>query len=65
MTVKELRRKLCEFDDNAIVLIPNSGLYRFSSPIWYVPAFTVTRGINELDGYVFIDSFDEEYRSDV
>ena len=59
MTVKELKEKLNEFDDDLIVLIPN----RFwESPCqrYEVVATHVSRGTNEFDGYVFIDDYEED-----
>lgn len=62
MTVKELKEKLNQFDDNLIVMIPNKDLYHIPSPIWSVPATSVTRGFNEADGCVFIDDYlEDEY----
>ena len=54
MTVKELKEKLNEFDDNLGVMIP-------SDEPSYVPALTVSRGINELDGCIFISDYIEDY----
>ena len=54
MTVKELKEKLNQFDDNLVVMIPNSD--------WdsYAPATSVARGVNEMDGCVFIDDYVED-----
>lgn len=54
MTVKELKEKLNKFDDNLIVMVPNLD--------WdsYVPVTSVTRGVNEHDGCVFIDDYVED-----
>lgn len=60
MTVKELKEKLNQFDDNLIVMIPNENLYRGSDPIWCVPATNISQGVNEFDGCVFIDDYTEE-----
>lgn len=60
MTVKELKEKLNQFDDNLIVMIPNEDLYRLANPVWAVPALNVTKGLNELDGCVFIDGYEKE-----
>ena len=58
MTVKELKEKLEQFPDNLIVIIPNSDLRRIH--FWSIPATSVTRGVNEEDGCVFINSYEEE-----
>ena len=58
MTVKELKEKLAQFPDNLIVMIPNSDLRK--TPFWSIPATSVTRRVNEEDGCVFIDSYEEE-----
>ena len=51
MTVKELKEKLNEFDDNLVVLIPNS--------MGYISAKNIAQGVNEFDGCVFIDDYVE------
>ena len=60
MTVKELKTKLNEFPDHLIVMIPNENLYRDPHAIWYVSAINVARGVNELDGCLFIDDYEED-----
>lgn len=60
MTVKELRNKLKKFPDDCIVLIPNENLYRDPLVAWYVTATNVSRGINEMDGFVIIDDDTED-----
>lgn len=60
MTVKELREKLNQFDDNMIVMIPNMDWSPFHKTPSVVAATSVTRGCNEADGCVFIDSYMEE-----
>lgn len=59
MTVKELKQKLEQFPENCVVMIPD--------PIWtpdkewpYVHVKNVARGVNELDGCVFIDEYVED-----
>lgn len=52
MTVKELKEQLDKFPDNAIILIPSDDDY--------VPATYAAIGCNDLDGFVFIDGYDEE-----
>lgn len=60
MTVKELKEKLNEFDDNLIVMIPNAGWHPYSLTPPDVPATNVSRGANEADGCVFIDDYVED-----
>ena len=52
MTVKELKERLNQFDDNLIILIPNS--------MGYISAKNIAKGVNEFDGCVFIDDYTEE-----
>lgn len=58
MTVKELKEKLNQFDDNLVVMIPNSDWDLAKSHA--VPATSITRGVNEMDGCVFIDDYEED-----
>lgn len=58
MTVKELKEKLDQFDDNLIVMIPNQEWPY--SPELDVPAKHVSQGINEFDGCLFIDDYEEK-----
>ena len=60
MTVKELKEKLNEFNDNFIVMIPNENLYLDPSAIWCVSARNVSQGVNEFDGCLFIDDYEED-----
>ena len=60
MTVKELKEKLEQFPESCIVLIPNENLYKDIKPSFYVVAENVSRGVNEMDGCVFIDNDIEE-----
>ena len=60
MTVKELKEKLNQFDDNLIVMIPNANWDPCDHPYMEIPATSVTRGCNERDGCVFIDDYREE-----
>lgn len=55
MTVRELIEKLEQFDDNLIVLVPNAGWHPYSIAPPEIPATSVSRGVNELDGCVIID----------
>lgn len=63
MTVKELKEKLNEFDDNLIVMIPNMDWAL--NGVGTVPATSISRGINEFDGCVFIDDYVEDVAQDV
>lgn len=60
MTVKELKEKLNEFQDNLVIMIPNAGWHTYSLAPPDIPATDVYRGVNEADGCVFIDSYEEE-----
>lgn len=60
MTVKELKERLNEFPDTCIVMIPNIDWDPYDRPFPEVPATSVTRGVNEFDGAIFIDSYTEE-----
>ena len=55
MTVRELKEKLNEFDDSLIVMIPDK-----YSPIGYIAATHIARGVNEADGCMFIDDYAED-----
>jgi hypothetical protein len=57
MTVKELKEKLNEFDEHLIVMIPNTD---YDSLFPYALATNVGKGVNEADGCVFIDSYEED-----
>ena len=59
MTVKELKEKLNQFDDSLIVLIPRTE----PDPndwLGFVSAKNVSQGVNEFDGAVFIDDYEED-----
>ena len=60
MTVKELKEKLNQFNDNLIVMIPNMDWTPFNNQFECVTATSVTQGANEFDGVVFIDNYTEE-----
>jgi hypothetical protein len=60
MTVKELKERLEQFPENCVVLIPNCGWHPYSIDPPEIPAKSVTRGVNELDGCVIIDDYEEE-----
>ena len=60
MKVKELKEKLNEFDDNLIVMIPNKNYYFSFNACEDVPANDVYQGVNEADGCLFIDSYEEQ-----
>jgi len=59
MTVKELKEKLNRFNDNLIVMIPNGEFYSGDSLFECVVATNVCQGVNEFDGCVFIDNYEE------
>lgn len=57
MTVKELKEKLNQFDDNCVVCIPSTdsnGLFT------YTQVKNVASGINEFDMVIFLDDYDED-----
>ena len=54
MTVKELKEELNKFDDNLTVLIP-SECYP-----WYTSCTNIAQGINEFDGCIILDDYEEE-----
>lgn len=60
MTVKELKDMLDQFPGNLVVVIPNSNLHLLPNPVWYVPAKNISKGINEYDGLLLIDDYEEE-----
>ena len=63
MTVKELKEKLEQFDDNLIVMIPNRNWEDPYEDPWQkynIPARHVSQGINEFDSCLFIDDYEEE-----
>lgn len=60
MTVRELKEKLEQFDDDLIVLVPNACWHPHSINPIEIPATSVSRGVNELDGCVIIDDYVEE-----
>lgn len=59
MTVKELKEKLDQFNDNLIVMIPNR-YWEAACQKYEVPARSVFQGVNEFDGYLFIDDCEED-----
>lgn len=58
MTVRELKEKLNQFNDNFIVMIPNGEFYSGDSLFECVAATNVYQGFNEFDGCVFIENSD-------
>lgn len=57
MTVKELKEKLNEFDDNLIVLLPDES----KEGIWpWTDVVNLSQGVNEADGCLFIDNYEED-----
>ena len=58
MTVKDLKERLEQVDDNLIVMIScEQFLDNFTIGI---PAKHVHKGFNELDGLLFIDDYEED-----
>lgn len=60
MTVKELKGKLDQFPDNLIVMVASSYYDSCLNPIYYAPATNISIGVNEEDGLLFIDDYEEE-----
>ena len=60
MTVKELKEKLEQFDDNLIVMIPDKGWCPELCAFKCIPAKSVSQGINESDCCLFIDDCEED-----
>lgn len=60
MTVKELKEKLNQFDDDFIVLVPNRHLYTHFFVPRFVHATSVTKGVSGSDSYILIDNYMEE-----
>ena len=54
MTVKELKEELNKFDDKLIVMLSDN-----TSEWGYFPARNVSQGINEFDGCLFLDDYEE------
>lgn len=59
MTVKELKEKLNQFDDNCIVVVPKIDWEKFGL-LDYEVAENVAIGVNEFDNVVFIDGSMED-----
>ena len=51
LTVKELKEILNRFDDRLLVYSADGE--------GYSPVINVTQGVNEADGYLFLDHYDE------
>ena len=60
MTVKELKEKLNQFDDNLIVVIPNKEYYSGDSLFYWTPLLNISQGINEWDDSLFLDDYIEQ-----
>ena len=52
MTVKELKEELEQFPDDLLVMMINPNI-----STWFVPVANITRGVNEADGCMLIDSY--------
>jgi hypothetical protein len=59
MTVKELKEKLNQFDDNLIVMIPNK-YWEEPCQSFAIPLRNISRGVNEFDGCLFLDEYEED-----
>jgi len=59
MTVKELKEKLNQFDDNCIVVVPKIDWDKYGL-LDYEVAINVAIGVNEFDNVVFIDGSMED-----
>lgn len=59
MTVKELKEKLNQFDDNCIVVVPKIDWEKYGL-LDYEVAENVAIGVNEFDNVVFIDGSMED-----
>lgn len=60
MTVKELKEILSKFPDHLTVMVMNSDYDPCLNPIFYTPVKNVSMGVNEGDGLLFIDDYEEE-----
>lgn len=60
MTVKELKEKLNEFNENFVVLIPKSDFENSTASFPYTSNIHIAQGFNELDCAVIIDDAEEE-----
>lgn len=54
MTIKELVGELSKYPDNFIVLMSDT-----ESDIGYTVVSNITRGVNEFDGCVFIEEYND------
>lgn len=59
MTVRELIKKLEQFPENCVVMIPDPE-WRPSKSCPYIHATSVARGVNEMDRVVIIDDYVED-----
>ncbi len=59
MTVKELKEKLEQFDDDLTVFIPCE-LPDMCECFPFTRAKNISQGVNEYDGAVFIDAYEED-----
>ena len=60
MTVKELKEKLNKFDDNLLVMIPNRDYHLEFDEFPDIVATNVSQGVNEADGAIFIEHWEED-----
>lgn len=64
MTVKELKEALNGFDDNLLVCYPREVMWSNYLSFPYSHVINVTQGVNELDGCVFLDDYEEDDEDD-
>lgn len=57
MTVSELQEKLNCFPQNAQVVLSSCLL---PDHVWFIPIKNVSSGVNEFDGLVFIDDYEDD-----
>lgn len=64
MTVKQLREVLKSFPDNCLVMFPHPDQFLVVENdefvFQYIPVDSVSQGVNELDGVVFIEGCAED-----
>lgn len=59
MTKAELMKLLEPFDDNLTILIPNPDFDNYWVTKEFTVAKSVSQGVNEYDGCLFIDDYEE------
>lgn len=64
MTVIELRKRLEQFDDNLVVMIPNIKWEPNLIAPTIVPAESIAKGVNEFDNCLLISDYEEDNDND-